>query len=139
MAESHRINLSTPNSRIELFMNDICVGQVDIELKAKVTMYEPQISNKPKGRMNRKQVQKQVDMARGILELEENELMWNRKMLMDKMGYSNYRDINKFIETLTKSKYVVVHHNSHAKGEWFRSSGPGNIWLNNKKEGPLKI
>ena len=124
MVESHRINLSTPNSCIELFMNDICVGQVDIELKAKVTMYEPQISNNPIGRKR-----KQVDMARGILELEQKELMWNRRMLRDHMGYTNYRDINKFIEILTNNKHITVQ--KEGKMLLFRSTGKGNIWLHN--------
>ena len=134
---SHRINLSTPNSRIELFMNDECVGQVDIELKAKVTLYKPHISNKrPRTKISspqpsppsRKQ-QKLIDLSRGVLELEMEELLWNRKMLMDHMGYKNYRDIDNFIKTLIKHKHLKSV--KEGKVEWYRSTGSGNIWLNN--------
>ena len=50
--------------------------------------------------------QKQVDMSRGILQLEMEVLEWNRKMLIDHMGYSNYRDINAFIDMLISNKHV---------------------------------
>ena len=81
----------------------------------------------------KRQTQKIVDMSRGILELEMEELLWNRKMLMDHMGYKNYRDINAFIDILLQSKHVTPQ--KDGKVEWFRSSGPGNVWLNHKKEG----
>ena len=66
-------------------------------------------------------------MSRGILQLEMEELQWNRKMLMDHMGYRNYRDINAFLDILITNKHVTCQ--KDGKIEWFRSSGPGNIWL----------
>ena len=109
MAEynSHRINLTTPNSRIELFMNDECVGQIDIGLNVKVTMHKPHISNK-RPSTTKRGAQKEIDMAQGIFELEMEELLWNRKMLMDHIGYKGYRDIDKFVAYLTSNKYVTV-------------------------------
>jgi hypothetical protein len=76
-------------------------------------------------------------MSRGILQLEMEELQWNRKMLMDHMGYRNYRDINAFLDILITNKHVTCQ--KDGKIEWFRSSGPGNIWLNAKKEGNNKL
>ncbi len=134
MAEytSHRIDLSTPNSRIELFMNDECVGQVDIELKAKVTMYDS--NSPPKSSLGSTQSsisgvsrKKQVDMTRGVLQLEQEHLLWNRKMLRDQIGYKNYRDVNKFIEYLISIKHLIVE--KEGKMKWFRSNGTGQIWL----------
>ena len=77
--------------------------------------------------------QKQVDMARGILQLEQEVLLWNRKQLLDHMGYKNYRDVNKFIETLISNKHVT--HTKDGKLDFYRSTGSGEIWLHNKKEG----
>ena len=57
--------------------------------------------------------QKQVDMARGILQLEQEVLLWNRKQLLDHMGYKNYRDVNKFIETLISNKHVTHTKDGH--------------------------
>jgi len=83
--------------------------------------------------VTKRQEQKRVDMARGILRLEQDELLWTRKMLLDHMGYKNYRDVNAFVDKLKQNKHVTVQQDG--KIEWFRSSGPGNIWLNAKKEG----
>ena len=77
--------------------------------------------------------QKQVDLARGILQLEQEVLQWNRKQLMDHMGYKNYRDVNAFIDTLVSNKHVT--HQKDGKVDFYRSTGAGEIWLNNKKEG----
>lgn len=131
MAEynSHRINLTTPNSRIELFMNDECVGQIDIGLNVKVTMHKPHISNK-RPSTTKRGAQKEIDMAQGIFELEMEELLWNRKMLMDHMGYKGYRDIDKFVAYLTSNKYVTVE--KEGRMNWFRTTGEGNLWLMNK-------
>lgn len=81
----------------------------------------------------KRQAQKIVDMSRGILELEMEELLWNRKMLMDHMGYKNYRDVTNFIEVLCRQKHLKCER--EGKVEWYRSTGSGNIWLNNTKEG----
>jgi len=81
----------------------------------------------------KRQTQKIVDMSRGILELEMEELLWNRKMLMDHMGYKNYRDVTNFIEVLCRQKHLKCV--QEGKVEWYRSTGSGNIWLNNTKEG----
>jgi len=72
-------------------------------------------------------------MSRGILELEMEELLWNRKMLMDHMGYKNYRDVTNFIDVLIKQKHLKCV--QEGKVEWYRSTGSGNIWLTNTKEG----
>ena len=81
----------------------------------------------------KRQTQKIVDMSRGILELEMEELLWNRKMLMDHMGYKNYRDVTNFIDVLIKQKHLKCV--QEGKVEWYRSTGSGNIWLTNTKEG----
>jgi|TARA_B110000902_G_C13921887_1_gene442428 hypothetical protein len=77
--------------------------------------------------------QKQVDMSRGILQLEMEVLEWNRKMLIDHMGYSNYRDINAFIDMLISNKHVKS--SSEGKNPDYRSTGSGEVWLQSKKEG----
>ena len=74
-----------------------------------------------------------MDLARGILQLEQEELLWTRGMLMNHMGYKNYRDINKFLDTLITNKHVTEERDG--KVNWYRSTGSGNIWLTNKKEG----
>jgi hypothetical protein len=81
----------------------------------------------------KRQTQKIVDMSRGILELEREELLWNRKMLMDHMGYKNYRDVSNFIEVLCRQKHLKCE--QEGKVEWYRTTGSGMLWLNNTKEG----
>lgn len=76
--------------------------------------------------------QKEVDMARGILQLQQDMLQWNRNILMEHMGYKNYRDVNAFIETLVSNKHVNVHR--EGKKESYRTTGSGEIWLVNTKE-----
>ena len=77
--------------------------------------------------------QRQIDLARGILQLEQDILEWNRNNLRDHMGFSNYRDVNACIETLVSNKHVNVRR--EGKVHFYRSTGSGEIWLNNKKEG----
>ena len=57
---------------------------------------------------SKKQQQKIVDMSRGILQLEMENLLWNRKMLVDHMGYKGYREVNGFIDALMRQKHLVL-------------------------------
>ena len=58
---------------------------------------------------SKKQQQKIVDMSRGILQLEMENLLWNRKMLMDHMGYKGYREVNNFIDALVRQITVKIY------------------------------
>ena len=82
---------------------------------------------------SKKQQQKIVDMSRGILQLEMENLLWNRKMLMDHMGYKGYREVNNFIDALVRQKHLTCE--QEGKLMWYRSTGTGNIWLNHTKDG----
>ena len=81
--------------------------------------------------------QKEVDMSRGILQLEQDILEWNRNNLMQHMGYTNYRDVDTFVKTLISNNHVNVRR--EGKKEFYRTTGSGEIWLDNKKEGGSNV
>ena len=49
---------------------------------------------------------------------------------MDHMGYKNYRDINNFLDKLVSNKHV--NEERDGKISWFRSTGQGNVWVNER-------
>ena len=65
--------------------------------------------------------QKEVDMSRGILQLEQDILEWNRNNLMQHMGYKNYRDVDPFVKTLISNNHVNVRR--EGKKEFYRTTG----------------
>ena len=82
-------------------------------------------------------VSRQKEVSRGILQLEQDILEWNRNNLMQHMGYKNYRDVDPFVKTLISNNHVNVRR--EGKKEFYRTTGSGEIWLDNKKEGGSNV